>query len=71
MSRVYKKEVRKKLKPIETLDERLQLLNKNMNYNLMKVSDSDDVPHEALIISELLGVNEKIIANVKKTLKKK
>lgn len=71
LSQVDKKALKKELEHISSFDSRLELLNQNMDYNLKKVKHASDVPHEALTVAELLGVNEEILIKVKEMLDNK
>jgi dsDNA-specific endonuclease/ATPase MutS2 len=54
----------------EDLKKRLQELHKYMNYQIESVESSNIPPRTALMIAEVLGVDEEIIRKVKKSMKR-
>jgi len=49
----------------KTLEERLRILHRFMNYDLERVENKDKPPHAALIIAEILGIDRNIIEQAK------
>lgn len=51
----------KELEKISTIDEKLEFINKNMDYRLLHVDKEKSIPKNALNIAEIMGLQKDII----------
>jgi DNA mismatch repair ATPase MutS len=53
-----------------SLTEKLQMINSRINYQPIEVEKNKPIPHSAIVIAEILGLDSEIINKAKTTLKK-